>query len=241
MLRYFQNLTTLKPNFPPLSTKLQLMTTFFTLFKKQKSHKHTSHVFKGLLHCNRTNFQTLSQFIRNFVVNYLKILLLAFPQGKMVLTKKHLISMVLINVLLLGCVNCRPNLESNSISSNDKTEVRKSFTCLNPKVIPQFFPQFQQPSGSLLPPNLNLPSHGDASTNKNYEDSSLPSLKHDMTTKSSSHMKAGELEVGAHGEGHVVERYPITTTDFSRVETPFIIGVWILFASIAKIGEFYSI
>lgn len=39
------------------------------------------------------------------------------------------------------------------------------------------------------------------------------------------------------GGGHEVERYPITTIDFSRVETPFIIGIWILFASIAKIGE----
>lgn len=39
------------------------------------------------------------------------------------------------------------------------------------------------------------------------------------------------------GVEHEIHRYPITTTDFSRVETPFIIGVWILFASIAKIGE----
>lgn len=37
-------------------------------------------------------------------------------------------------------------------------------------------------------------------------------------------------------EGHAVERYPVTTVDFVRVETPFIIGIWILFASIAKIG-----
>lgn len=49
-------------------------------------------------------------------------------------------------------------------------------------------------------------------------------------------MKAGEE--GAHEGEHVVERYPVTTIDFSRVETPFIIGVWILFASIAKIGEY---
>jgi hypothetical protein len=93
------------------------------LFIKQKNYQHTSHVFKGLIHCNKTDFQTLSQFIRNFLMNYLKILLLAFPRGKMVLTNKCLISMVLINVLLLGCVNCRPNLETNSIDSNDKTNV----------------------------------------------------------------------------------------------------------------------
>ncbi|XP_063701853.1 sodium/hydrogen exchanger 3 isoform X2 [Culicoides brevitarsis] len=35
---------------------------------------------------------------------------------------------------------------------------------------------------------------------------------------------------------HAIERYPVFTIDFLRVETPFIIGIWILFASIAKIG-----
>ncbi|GAB0095324.1 Sodium/hydrogen exchanger [Sergentomyia squamirostris] len=38
------------------------------------------------------------------------------------------------------------------------------------------------------------------------------------------------------GGGHHGERYPVTTVEFSRVETPFIIGIWILSASIAKIG-----
>ena len=36
---------------------------------------------------------------------------------------------------------------------------------------------------------------------------------------------------------HIIS-YPITQTDFERVQTPFIIGIWILSASIAKIGEF---
>lgn len=58
-------------------------------------------------------------------MDYMKILLLAFPM-KMVLSKKHLIFMVLINVLLLNCgyVNARPNLEKNLIYSNDKNNVR---------------------------------------------------------------------------------------------------------------------
>uniref|UniRef100_A0A2M4CJ94 Sodium/hydrogen exchanger n=1 Tax=Anopheles darlingi TaxID=43151 RepID=A0A2M4CJ94_ANODA len=50
---------------------------------------------------------------------------------------------------------------------------------------------------------------------------------------------AGELEGHAAAEGgedHTVERYPVSQVDFSRVETPFVIGVWILSASIAKIG-----
>lgn len=38
------------------------------------------------------------------------------------------------------------------------------------------------------------------------------------------------------GDGHhEVERYPVNTVDFERVETPFLIGIWILFASVAKI------
>lgn len=49
------------------------------------------------------------------------------------------------------------------------------------------------------------------------------------------HGKAEEPH--AVGEVATVHAYPIITTDFSRVEMPFIIGVWILFASIAKIGE----
>lgn len=58
------------------------------------------------------------------MANYLRILLLAFPK-KTVLTKKKLISMVLINVLLIqcGCANARPNSETNLIDSNDKTNV----------------------------------------------------------------------------------------------------------------------
>lgn len=44
-----------------------------------------------------------------------------------------------------------------------------------------------------------------------------------------------------HGDGHAVERFPVSQIDFVRVETPFIIGVWILFASIAKIGEFFFV
>lgn len=38
---------------------------------------------------------------------------------------------------------------------------------------------------------------------------------------------------------HAPERYPLSQVDFERVKTPFIIGVWILSASIAKIGEFF--
>lgn len=45
---------------------------------------------------------------------------------------------------------------------------------------------------------------------------------------------------GGHNDaGHekLVIQFPIAVVEFARVETPFIIGVWILFASIAKIGK----
>ncbi|RZC42332.1 hypothetical protein BDFB_006930 [Asbolus verrucosus] len=38
-----------------------------------------------------------------------------------------------------------------------------------------------------------------------------------------------------------VERYPVVSVSFQRVQTPFIIGLWIFCASLAKIGEFTAI
>lgn len=67
----------------------------------------------------------------------------------------------------------------------------------------------------------------------------LPSIQqdhHSAKSVQSSNTEGHATEEGGHGE-HEVERYPVTTVDFSRVETPFIIGIWILFASIAKIGK----
>uniref|UniRef100_A0A182Q8W0 Sodium/hydrogen exchanger n=1 Tax=Anopheles farauti TaxID=69004 RepID=A0A182Q8W0_9DIPT len=49
----------------------------------------------------------------------------------------------------------------------------------------------------------------------------------------------GELAAGGHGRAedeHAHQRYPVSQVDFARVDTPFVIGVWILSASIAKIG-----
>ncbi|XP_052564891.1 sodium/hydrogen exchanger 3 isoform X3 [Culex pipiens pallens] len=48
--------------------------------------------------------------------------------------------------------------------------------------------------------------------------------------------ETGHDEDGHATGGHEVERYPVAQVEFSRVETPFVIGVWILSASIAKIG-----
>lgn len=64
----------------------------------------------------------------------------------------------------------------------------------------------------------------------------MPSQDSTASTESSHEQ---DSKGDAHGEEqHPVVRYPVAIVEFSRVETPFIIGVWILFASIAKIGEF---
>ncbi|XP_018798442.1 PREDICTED: uncharacterized protein LOC108974826 isoform X7 [Bactrocera latifrons] len=48
------------------------------------------------------------------------------------------------------------------------------------------------------------------------------------------------IMISAHDDddpyAHRPERYPLSQVDFDRVKTPFIIGIWILSASIAKIG-----
>lgn len=64
------------------------------------------------------------------------------------------------------------------------------------------------------------------------------SKQHEPIVPHDDHSHDSHAVDGHAGEGdHKVERYPVTTVDFGRVETPFIIGIWILFASIAKIGE----
>jgi sodium/hydrogen exchanger-like protein 3 len=40
-----------------------------------------------------------------------------------------------------------------------------------------------------------------------------------------------------HSDNADTKRYPVASVEFARVETPFIIGVWIFCASLAKIGE----
>ncbi|KAH8249563.1 hypothetical protein KR032_010583 [Drosophila birchii] len=53
--------------------------------------------------------------------------------------------------------------------------------------------------------------------------------------KSAEEEKAKD-EDGHGSDGHKMTRYPLSSVDFGRVKTPFIIGIWILSASIAKIG-----
>ena len=91
-----------------------------------------------------------------------------------------------------------------------------------------------------------MKSHINFHTNQQLQSLESPSLDASIDSSKQQHPTppthdGGHAAVGhaehEEGGGHSVERYPITTIDFSRVETPFIIGIWILFASIAKIGE----
>ncbi|XP_070491911.1 sodium/hydrogen exchanger 3 isoform X2 [Chironomus tepperi] len=173
----------------------------YNYHNRKSSHPHTGT-------CNRTILTKLSQFFSD------RIIMLAFMKWNMMMLskRKHLIFLVLFNVLLINCgyVEARPNASATIFGSDDKTN-------------------FQ-----LEPPNLNLP--GDTSNTK-HEDSVLPSIHQDhQSAKSVPSSNPDEHAADEHGGGHEVERYPVTTVDFSRVETPFIIGIWILFASIAKIG-----
>ncbi|CRL03979.1 CLUMA_CG017099, isoform B [Clunio marinus] len=175
----------------------------------ETSLKNCDDSFKETLNLNTIkitgSFQKLCQFVTNILVVNLNIFLLEFPRGKMtMLSKKHLITLVLINVLLINCgyANARPNLEA-SLNSDDAVQ-----------------PQ------NLAPPDLSSSSiDGRSHDDIDYKTASLALVDHDS--------KVGHAKAGGH---EVPERYPITSIDFGRVETPFIISVWILFASIAKIG-----
>jgi len=83
--------------------------------------------------------------------------------------------------------------------------------------------QFQLPQALQPPPDI--------SPIKQPNEAGETSANQDTNAAGKSDLKQETHEVHEH------ERYPIATIEFSRVETPFIIGVWILFASIAKIGE----
>ena len=43
--------------------------------------------------------------------------------------------------------------------------------------------------------------------------------------------------IGTSSPDTPLREYAIFTVEFHRVETPFVIGLWIFFASLAKIGE----
>jgi hypothetical protein len=87
----------------------------------QNYHRNnSSHISAG--HCNRTLLRQLSQFISD------RIIMLAFMKENMMLSKKkHLIYMVLFNVLLINCgyVQARPNATTNLAYGSDDNNVSR--------------------------------------------------------------------------------------------------------------------
>lgn len=74
------------------------------------------------------------------------------------------------------------------------------------------------------------------------------SLPDDVSFRSLSFGQGEDANSVEHGVSHAVDvahdgakrkkpEYNIISVEFHRVETPFVIGIWIFFASIAKIGR----
>ncbi|XP_046804289.1 sodium/hydrogen exchanger 3 [Lucilia cuprina] len=67
-------------------------------------------------------------------------------------------------------------------------------------------------------------------------DSSIPPSHNDVHNNYNAHAAHEARSDDGEEEGGHHDRYPLAQVEFDRVKTPFIIGVWILSASIAKIG-----
>jgi len=89
---------------------------------------------------------------------------------------------------------------------------------------------YSSPSSSLGRSPTPLGDHGGS------EDSS-PRSPGSLSMHTIDGVTASDSDTNHKGHGHS-ERYPVVSVEFTRVETPFIIGVWIFCASLAKIGEY---
>lgn len=81
-----------------------------------------------------------------------------------------------------------------------------------------------QPDHDNLPVDLNM-LHQEGATPKSAED---------MVLEEATTAEAVATEETVTQKP--VQRYPVASVSFHRVETPFIIGMWIFCASLAKIG-----
>ncbi|XP_037709210.1 sodium/hydrogen exchanger 3 isoform X28 [Drosophila subpulchrella] len=110
-------------------------------------------------------------------------------------------------ILILGIAHGRPNTSAVGVASaKDGKDIADAVTQLN---LPQSPPMDAVDVGLDPTPPVRLPR-------------AEPLRSSDQDAEG--------------GEGHKMERYPLSSVDFARVKTPFIIGIWILSASIAKIG-----
>ncbi|BFF94514.1 sodium/hydrogen exchanger 3 [Drosophila madeirensis] len=125
---------------------------------------------------------------------------------------RRMLVLCAILCLLVGTTLARPNTSASAGSSEDAAQ------------------------GAVTQINLAETAAGAAVG----DDATTPPLKvpraESLDETTALEMKA-DAEDGGEGGGHQeIKRYPLSQVDFGHVKTPFIIGVWILSASIAKIG-----
>ncbi|KAM7352991.1 na[+]/H[+] hydrogen exchanger 2 isoform 14-T16 [Cochliomyia hominivorax] len=141
------------------------------------------------------------------------------PFQMKLLTNKKLIFLFIVCVFF-SCVNrieARPNLESsNNAIGGDRIIADPS------------------PAGSTLKAMDNSVS-GKSNPSGEFSSSSQPASQNDVHHHGT-HNGIQLSRADDDGESHHLDRYPLAQVDFKHVKTPFIIGVWILSASIAKIG-----
>ncbi|KAM8716660.1 hypothetical protein ACLKA7_003525 [Drosophila subpalustris] len=122
--------------------------------------------------------------------------------------------------MFLSSIEARPNASatgmssSSSSSSSSPSSSAKTTETVTQLTLPQ------TTSASVLTSPSALPS-------------TIESLPHAEQMKA---VDPFDVEMDEEQEHHKLERYPLSQVDFARVKTPFIIGIWILSASIAKIG-----
>ena len=91
---------------------------------------------------------------------------------------------------------------------------------------------YSSPSSSLGRSPTPLGDHG--GTEESSPRSPGPVFMHNTDDV---HTSDSDTNNNDHGDS---KRYAIASVEFARVETPFIIGVWIFCASLAKIGEYIN-
>lgn len=89
---------------------------------------------------------------------------------------------------------------------------------------------YSSPSSSLGHSPTPLADHGGS-------EESSPMSPGPVSMHSTDDVHASDYDTNHNGNGDS-KRYPVASVEFGRVETPFIIGLWIFSASLAKIGEY---
>ncbi|KAI8118670.1 Sodium/hydrogen exchanger 1 [Lucilia cuprina] len=137
------------------------------------------------------------------------------------LTNKKIIFLFIVCVFF-SCVNrieARPNLESS-----------------NNAIVGEASPGVVASSNDGGANVKAMDNSVSGKSNSPVADSSIPPSHNDVHNNYNAHAAHEARSDDGEEEGGHHDRYPLAQVEFDRVKTPFIIGVWILSASIAKIG-----